>query len=272
MVKPYIELSYFQVSLAALLILINGGISLVLKLELERRLLIAAICTVVQLLLIGFVLEWVFRIDRWYVVVVMMAVMTLVAGVAAIQRTAFRFPGIWVRSIAATWLSSWLMASLALAVIVRVRPWYMPQYAIPLLGMILGNTLNGVSLGLDRLGGELSGKRDQVDGLLALGATRWEAARPHVQQAVKTGLVPTINAMMVVGIVSLPGMMTGQLLAGTSPIEAVKYQIVIMFLIASGTALGTVSVVLLSFRRLFNEDHQFDAALLAKNRETRGPS
>jgi putative ABC transport system permease protein len=74
--------------------------------------------------------------------------------------------------------------------------------------------------------------------------------------------VPTINAMMVVGIVSLPGMMTGQLLAGTSPIEAVKYQIVIMFLIASGTALGTVFAVLLSFRKLFNQDHQFLDALL----------
>jgi putative ABC transport system permease protein len=271
MARPYIELSYFQVALAASLILINGAISILLRLGQERRLLIAAICTVVQLLLIGFVLEWVFRMDRWYVVVMMMSVMTLVAGIAAIQRTAFRFPGIWVRSVAATWFSSWLMASLALAVIVRVRPWYTPQYAIPLLGMILGNTLNGVSLGIDRLGSELLGKRDQVDGSLALGATRWEAARPLIQEAVKTGLIPTINAMMVVGIVSLPGMMTGQLLAGTSPVEAVKYQIVIMFLIASATALGTVSVVLLSFRRLFNEDHQFEFALLSRDREARRP-
>jgi putative ABC transport system permease protein len=151
-------------------------------------------------------------------------------------------------------------------VIVRVRPWYAPQYAIPLLGMILGNTLNGVSLGLDRLGTELAGKRDQVESLLALGATRWEAARGPIEQAVKTGLIPTINAMMVVGIVSLPGMMTGQLLAGTSPVEAVKYQIVIMFLIASGTALGTVLVVLLSFRRLFNDDHQFVRSDLAERR------
>jgi putative ABC transport system permease protein len=262
----YIELSYFQVSLAACLIVINGAISVLLKLDLERRLLIAAVCTIVQLLLIGFVLEWVFRLDRWYIVLAMMSIMTLVAGIAAIQRSAFRFPGIWARSVAATWFSSWLIASLALTVIVRVRPWYAPQYAIPLLGMILGNTLNGVSIGLDRLGSELVGKRDQVDGSLALGATRWEAARPLVQQAVKTGLIPTINAMMVVGIVSLPGMMTGQLLAGTGPVEAVKYQIVIMFLISSGTALGTVLVVLLSFRRLFNADHQFDFALLAHGR------
>jgi putative ABC transport system permease protein len=199
----------------------------------------------------------------------MMIVMTSVAGVSAVQRTRIRYPGIWPRSILATWASSWLMAALALGVIVRVRPWYTPQYAIPLLGMILGNTLNGVSLGLDRLGEELSSKRDQVEALLALGATRWESAREPIRQAVRTGLIPTINAMMVVGIVSLPGMMTGQLLAGTSPVEAVKYQIVIMFLIASGTALGTVSVILLSFGRLFSQDHQFLYALLARDSKKR---
>jgi putative ABC transport system permease protein len=262
MTRPYIELSYFQVALAAGLILINGAISVLLRLELERRLLIAAACTVVQLLVIGLVLEWVFRMDRWYIVLGMMTIMTVIAGVAGTRRTKVRYPGIRARSIAATWASSWFVAALALGAIVRVRPWYTPQYAIPLLGMILGNTLNGVSLGLDRLGGELSGKRDQVEALLALGASRWEAARGPIRQAVKTGLIPTINAMMVVGIVSLPGMMTGQLLAGTSPVEAVKYQVVIMFLIASGTALGTVSVVLLSYRRLFNEDHQFLDSLL----------
>ena len=117
--------------------------------------------------------------------------------------------------------------------------------------------MNGISLGLDRLGGELAAKRAQVEALLALGATRWEAARQPIQEAVRTGLIPIMNSMMVVGIVSLPGMMTGQILAGANPVEAVKYQIVIMFLIASGTALGTVSVVLLSYRRLFNTSHQF---------------
>jgi putative ABC transport system permease protein len=149
------------------------------------------------------------------------------------------------------------MAAVALFVIVPARPWFSPQFAIPLLGMILGNTLNGIALGLDRLGGELAAKRSQVETILALGATRWEAARQSIQQAVRTGMIPLINSMMVVGIVSLPGMMTGQLLVGARPIEAVKYQIVIMFLIASGTALGTVAVVLLSYLRLFGQDHQF---------------
>src|SRR5262249_34387631 len=121
----------------------------------------------------------------------------------------------------------------------------------------VGNPLNGISLGLDRLGDELAGQRERVETLLCLGATRWEAAHSAIQTAVRTGMIPMINSMIVVGIVSLPGMMTGQLLSGVDPIQAVKYQIVILFLIAAGTALGTISVVLLSFRQLVNSRHQF---------------
>jgi len=268
--KPvYLDLTYFQVGLAASLILINSGISALLRLGLGRRLLLAAACSVAQLLLVGLVLEWIFRVSRWYLVLALMLVMTGVAGVAAIRRTHIRYPGIWLSSIVSVGASSWLMAATALFALVPVEPWYSPQYAIPLLGMILGNTLNGISLGLDRLGGELAARRPQIEALLALGATRREAARQPIQQAVRTGMVPIINAMMVVGVVSLPGMMTGQLLAGVSPIQAVKYQIVIMFLIASGTALGTVGVVLLSYRRLFNEHHQFLYALIAERQPWR---
>ena len=122
--------------------------------------------------------------------------------------------------------------------------------------MILGNTLNGISLGLDRLGEELAAKRDQVETLLALGATRWEAARGPIQQAVRTGMIPIINSMMVVGLVSLPGMMTGQILAGSPPLEAVKYQILIMFLITAGTGFGVTAALWLASSRLFDERHR----------------
>jgi putative ABC transport system permease protein len=256
--KPdYLVISYVQVGLATSLILINGAISALLRLELGRRLIVAALCCVVQLLLIGLILEWVFRLNRWYLVLGLMLLMTVVAGVSAIRRTHIRYPGIWLSSVVSVWASSWIMAAIGLTVLVPVTPWYSPRFAIPFLGMILGNTLNGIALGLDRLGGELATRRLHVESLLALGATRWEAARQPIQKAVRTGMIPMINAMMVVGVVSLPGMMTGQLLAGVSPLQAVRYQIVILFLIASGTALGTVSVILLSYRRLFNEQHQF---------------
>jgi putative ABC transport system permease protein len=185
-----------------------------------------------------------------------MGVMTVIASVAATQRIQVSYPGLWLRTIVSIGTSGWLVNALALVAIVRVRPWYSPQYAIPLLGMILGNTLNGVSLGLDRLGTELAGRRDQVETLLALGARRWEAALPSIQQAVTTGLVPTINAMMVVGVVSLPGMMTGQILAGADVAFALRYQILIYLGIAATVAFSTLILLRLRLRRYFTPAHQ----------------
>ncbi|MHB8972029.1 MAG: ABC transporter permease [Pirellulaceae bacterium] len=254
----YVELTYTQVGLAALLILVNAAISMALRLGMERTLAWASVRTVIQLVLIGLVLEWVFQVDRWYIVVGLLSLMTLIAGITAGQRNQRRFPGIWLNTIVSVWASSWLVTAYALFVVIRnTDTWYQPQYTIPLMGMILGNSLNGTSIGLNSFTESLVAHRERVEMALALGANRWEAARLPVQQAVRTGMIPIINTMMVVGIVSLPGMMTGQLLSGTSPIEAVKYQIVIMFLIASATALCTVGVVLLSFFRLFNSEHQF---------------
>ena len=253
----YIDLSAGQVALAALLILVNGAVSLILRLGMERRLLVAAGRTILQLALIGLVLGRVFALRRWELVVALMTVMVVIAGWTAVRRTDRRYPGIWINSLISMWASSWLITAVALFGIVRVEPWYEPQYAIPLLGMILGNTLNGISLGLDRLTEELRVRREPLEALLALGATRWEAAQDSIRRAVRTGMIPILNSMMIVGLVSIPGMMTGQLLAGVDPADAVEYQIVIMFLIASGTALGTVGVVMLGYRRLFNARHQF---------------
>ncbi len=254
----YVQLDYWQVAIAALLILINAAISLALWLNLERTLLWAALRTVVQLLLVGLILNWVFAIDRWYIVIALLAMMTLIAGVSAVRRSERRYAGVWVDAIVSIWASSWLVTAFALfAVIQGMDKWYQPQYAIPLMGMVLGNTLNGISLGLSTFLDAAVQRRDEVETLLALGATRWEAARGVVQQAVKSGMIPIINSMMIVGLVSLPGMMTGQILGNVPPIDAVKYQIVIMFMIASATALGTVGIVLLSFLRLFSREHQF---------------
>ncbi|QDT47039.1 ABC transporter permease [Symmachiella dynata] len=258
MKATYVELSNYEVAFAAALIIINGLISLSLRLGLERMLFLGALRTIVQLVLVGFVLKWVFAVQQWYIVVAVMLVMTAIAAIAAVRRTGLVYPGVYLDSMLSICASCWIVSAFALLTVMRqVTPWYDPQYAIPLLGMILGNTLNGIALGLNQLGEELSSRRDRVETLLSLGATRWEAGREPVRQAIRTGMIPIINSMMVVGIVSLPGMMTGQLIAGVDPGQAVKYQIVIMFLIASGTAMGTVGVVLLGFRRLFNSRHQF---------------
>lgn len=248
--QDYIQLGYGQLALAALLILANLGISLGLRLGLERSLLIGSVRSVVQLLLIGFVLEWLFSQENPWVVLLIALVMTTIAAIAAVNRTQRRFGGIYWDSLLSVLGAAGLVTSLSLTGIIQVQPWYDPQYLIPLLGMILGNILNGISLGLDRFMTSVVDQQQQIETLLTLGATRWEAAHQQVRDAVRTGMVPILNSMMVVGLVSLPGMMTGQILAGADPIDAVRYQIIIMFMIASGTALGTFGVVLLAFNTL----------------------
>ncbi len=254
----YYDLSAGNVAVAAMLILINAGISFALGLGLERRLLIAAVRTVVQLLLLGYILEWIFGARHWFAIVVVMLVMSAIAGYSAVTRTEHRYPGVWMTSMTAVMSSSWIVIGIVLTGVISPAVWSSnpAQYAIPLMGMILGNTLNGISLGLDRLTEELTSRRAEVEMRLCLGGTRWEAAQPCIANAIRTGMVPIINSMMVVGLVSLPGMMTGQILAGADPMAAVRYQIVIMFIIAAGTALGTTAAVLLGYRRLFNRRHQ----------------
>jgi putative ABC transport system permease protein len=252
----YIPIGYGQLALSALLILVNVGLSVGLRLGLERSLGIAALRMVVQLLLIGFVLEWLFTQENPFLILAISLVMASVAGVAAVNRTRRRFPGIYWNSLLSVLVSASLVTGLSVGGIIQVQPWFDPQYLIPLLGMVLGNTLTGISLGLDRFMEGVITQRDQIETLLTLGATRWEAAHAQVQEAIRTGMIPTINSMMVMGLVSLPGMMTGQILAGANPIDAVRYQIVIVFMIASGAALGTFGVVLLAFRRLLSPDHQ----------------
>lgn len=254
--SSYIQISDGQLLLSASLILVNLGLSFALQLSLEQRLAIATVRMVVQLLLVGYILQWVFALDNPLWVLLLALLMTAIAGRAAVNRTRRRFPRVYWNSFLSILGSGFVVTGLTVAGIIQVEPWYDPQYLIPLLGMILGNALTGTSLGLDRFMEDVASRREQIEALLALGATRWEAAKGTVQEAVRTGTIPIVNSMMVMGLVSLPGMMTGQILAGASPIDAVRYQIVIIFAIAAGTELATMGIVMLSFRVLFSTEHQ----------------
>lgn len=264
MSNSYIPISLWQLSLSGLFILINIVLSFLLKLGLEKTLMIATVRMVVQLLLVGYVLNWLFTLNNPGFVLAIAILMAFIAGISAVNRTSRRFLGIYWRSLISVLVASFLITNLTVIGIIQVDPWYDPQYFIPLLGMVLGNTLSGISLSLDRFMEELVRNRQQIETLLALGATRWEATHAEVQSAIRTGMIPTINSMMVMGIVSLPGMMTGQILAGASPLDAVRYQIIIIFAIASGTALGTLAVVLLAWQVLLNSSHQLRLDRLAK--------
>lgn len=259
-----LPLSWVDLAVAAALVLVAGVVSVSLRAGLEKRLAVASVRTVVQLLLVGYVLSWVFRIEEPLVLFAVLLVMIGAAGRAAVARSSRTFPGAHVRSFVTLVLTGCATTFVVTGLIIHVEPWWRPQYVIPLLGMVLGNGLTGISLCLDQMLESLTERRARVEMELALGATRWEAVREPLSDAVRRGMIPILNAMAVVGIVSLPGMMTGQILEGADPVDAVKYQIVVMFMLAAATSAGCMLIALLVYRRLFNDRHQLRAEIVRK--------
>ncbi|MEG3620223.1 iron export ABC transporter permease subunit FetB [Magnetovibrio sp. PR-2] len=265
----YLDLSYFDLAIASLLLLLAGGLSVALNLGLEKTLGIAALRTTVQLALIGLVLKMLFEmVSPWWTGLAAL-VMLLLAGREVTARQTLKLRDGWSYSIATSSLivAGGIVTILALTTAVRPDPWYDPRFALPLLGMMLGNTLTGISVGMERLAATLKREKDAIEARLALGHTRRDAVRPYAREAMRAGLMPIINAMSAAGIISLPGMMTGQILAGVDPTEAVKYQILIMFLLAGTTSIGALMAVMGTSWRLGDER---DRLRLDRLRETSG--
>ncbi len=250
-----ITLSSLDLILAAGLVGSLAVLSLIMQLGVAGRLVIAAVRTTVQLLLIGLVLNTLFANVHLVWVTLLALVMLLVAGREVMARQHRRFGGLWGYGLGtlSMFVSAFATTIFALLAIVGTDPWYEPQYAIPLLGMMLGNTMNGIALALDRLTSNAWQQRGVIEARLALGH-EWRIAIGDItRESVRVGMIPIINAMAAAGIVSLPGMMTGQILSGTPPLEAVKYQILIMFMITAGTGFATIAASWIGARHLFDE-------------------
>lgn len=261
-----VPLSLWDITVAALLLMINAGLSMRLRLHLERSLIVAALRMVVQLALVGVLLKVLFALVSPWLTAAVALMMILVAGYEAMARQERRLAGWWGYGLgsAAILLASTTVTVFALTAQVQPQPWYNPQYAIPLLGMVLGNCMTGVALGLNLMFTRAGRDRGAIEAMLALGYSRHEAMKPLVREAMKAGLIPIINAMAATGLVSLPGMMTGQILAGVDPAQAVKYQMLIMFLIAGGTAIALMAAVHGGAMRLSDDRHRLRLDRLAE--------
>ncbi len=250
-----IELSVLDLSIAASLVILLAALSFRLRLGVSKQILIAALRTVIQLVLIGYLLRVLFTTVNLLWISLIAFVMLSIAGYEVMQRQHHRFIGWWgfgMGSIA-MFVSSFTITVLALNVIVHVKPWYAPQYSIPLLGMMLGNTMNGIAIGLDRLTRLMWSQRAMIENRLMLGEKAHDAVAGIRRECIRSGMIPIVNAMAVAGVVSLPGMMTGQILSGIEPMTAVRYQILIMFLITAGTGFGTWIAIEFGSRHMFDE-------------------
>ena len=255
MQQELIDLSWWQLAIGAGLLLALAVVTHLGRLGLSRDLVVAATRMVIQLALIGLVLEALFSIAALHWVALMATVMLLLAGREVMSRQKRRMTGGWAFAIGTVsmFISAFAVTVFALLAIVGPEPWYTPQYAIPLLGMLLGNTMTGVALGMDRLTDSAWRQRGVIEGRLMLGMNWSEAIADLRRDAMRSGMIPIINGMAAAGVVSLPGMMTGQILGGSPPALAVKYQVLVFFMIAVGTGFGTVAAVTAASRRLFDE-------------------
>jgi len=263
-----IHLTPWDLVIASGLIITLAVTSMLLQLNISRQLLIAATRNVIQLLLIGYILNLIFSSNNLFFLGSIAMIMLVVAGFEINARQKYplkRWVGFKIGT-SALFLSSFAMALITLMVIVAPTPWYSPQYAIPLLGMLLGNTMNGISLGMDKLNQSVYQQRLIIEQRLMLGQDYHEVIREIRAESIRTGMIPIINSMAIAGLVSLPGMMTGQILSGTPPVEAVKYQILIFFLIAAGTGFGIMLAVTMIARRLFDDRQRLTLELLGIKR------
>jgi putative ABC transport system permease protein len=250
-----IQLTPLDLTIASVLVLLLALISHRLSLGIEGKLLIATLRTIVQLTLLGLVLKFLFVQSNPVLIAALATFMLFVAGYEVMARQQRRFCGAWGFGVGtlSMFISSFSVTILALTIIIQAQPWYSVQYLIPLLGMLLGNTMSGIAIALDNLTQNAWQRRQEIEARLILGHAWEEAIREIRRNALRSGLIPIINAMAAAGIVSLPGMMTGQILAGAPPMEASKYQILIMLLIAAGTGFGATAAVWIGSKRLFDD-------------------
>jgi len=248
--SPITDVSWLDLSLALGLVLIAIGISRWQSLGLVKDFVVGAIRTVVQLVLVGYILVYIFAVDRWYITLAALLLMLIVATGAAARRKKKASRELqWITGSAMLIGSAFTLLYIT-TLVVRVHPWHDPRYLIPLFGMIVGSSMNGASIAVERLAGEMEARSGEIEAYLALGANYKQATEQAVRQALRASLIPTVNGLMVVGIVTLPGMMTGQILAGSSPLTAVRYQIVVVFMQAAAVAITTV-IVTLWYRKTF---------------------
>lgn len=246
-----------QLALASGFVLVTGALALWTRLGVTRDLAIAAVRTYVQLLALGLVLRWVFAADRWWWVVGILGLMTLMAARIILKRAPDAPSGLFLAAVVSMAVTGITVTFAVTGLVIGAEPWYSPRYVIPIAGMVLGNSMTGIALSLERVFADLDGRADEIRAMTALGASPWEAAHPSVRAALRAGLIPAINSMAAAGIVFIPGMMTGQVLAGADPLEATKYQIVVMLMVAAAEIIGAVLAVLMSYRRRFTSDGVF---------------
>jgi putative ABC transport system permease protein len=251
------NLELVDLALAYGLVLLAVALARLKRIGQEGQMLWASVRMVFQLLAVGYLLHFVFAVKNPLPVIAIWFVMGAFALQVMGGRIRRKMPHFYRVMGTSLFIGCGGVTFLFCTVVVRYSPWWDPRYLIPLAGMIIGNSMNGASLAAERLGAEMRERRDEIETALCLGASGRQASEKAVQTAFRAALVPTVNTMAAMGIVSLPGMMTGQILSGTEPMVAVRYQVAIMCAITGAVAITAFLILLQGYRHYFSKAHQF---------------
>ncbi|MGJ5676567.1 MAG: ABC transporter permease [Nostochopsis sp.] len=248
--QELIKLDLVDLASATALMAVVIGLSVWENLGLELNLVLGTGRTILQLVVLGYVLDFIFAFNNAWAVLAFLALLLTITGIVARNRISQKIPQV----LPLVWGSIFISTIVAIVytnlVIIQPNRWYEPQYLIPLVGLILSNAVNAAAIAGERLVNTIKNSHIEIETHLSLGATPQQAIAQYRKDAIRAGLIPTTNQMMIIGLVTIPGFVTGQILSGVSPLDAASYQIVIMFIIAF-TNLLTIILLTKGLSRLF---------------------
>ena len=238
------------------LVVVAVALSLYERLDLEKDIGIAVVRSFMQLAAIGYVIDYIFGLDNLGVVALLLASMVLFAAWTSARRVG-DVPNAFL--IAAFAVGVTAVATLGVLLALGIVP-ATARYLIPLGGMVIGNSMNAASLTMTRIRDDLAEQGLKVEAALALGATSRQAVSPILRTALKRALIPLIDATKTTGIIFLPGAMVGMIIAGADPLEAVRLQIVVLYMLLGSVSIAAILVGTLSYRSFFTPRHQLETA------------
>jgi len=246
-------MSYFTLGLTLIFVLIPLVLSKTLHLHLEKDTAIAAIRSIIQLLAVGYVLQFVFDSEN-FIYIVLMLMLMIGAATQNARKKGASIKGITWKLIVAYVFIEVLTQSILLGL--QITP-ATAQYIIPISGMVIGNSMVLSILFLNRFTAELQNQREQTELILSLGGTPKQAIHRQLITSIRASTIPTIESQKTIGLVQLPGMMSGQIIAGADPVQAVLFQLLVLFLLLTTAVVTSIILGFLSYPTLFNERMQF---------------
>ncbi|GAB2560673.1 ABC transporter permease [Gracilibacillus alcaliphilus] len=252
-----LEISFWQLVTAYIFIVILLAIVRWRKIPREKEIIIATTRMTIQLVLVGYILMYIFENQHVIYSLIVLALMETFAVYNIYKRSKQPLSNHLKKIIALAMVTGTLIAFFYFNfIVVQFDPWYDPRYFIPIGGMLIGNSMTGITLGVSTLMEGFRSRKKEVEAALMLGATPNKASQGIVNHAFDSAILPTINSMVGMGIVFLPGMMTGVILSGASPVDAIKYQIAIMLGVVGSVSLSVIIFLYYGYKTFFNRHAQ----------------